>query len=61
MEHMYASKYWGKKLYFLTVCTLTLKIIGCQFDKESMVGFVIQATVTVEFEDGLRMEVLPGG
>ena len=26
-----------------------------------MVGFVIQATGPVEFEDGLRTEVLPGG
>ena len=26
-----------------------------------MAGSVIQATGTVEFEDGLRMEVLPGG
>ena len=28
--------------------------------QESMAGFVIQASGTVEFEDGLRMGVLPG-
>ena len=28
---------------------------------ESMAGSVIQATGTVEFEDGLKMGVLPGG
>ena len=28
---------------------------------ESAVGFVIQANRTMEFEDGLRKRVLPGG
>ena len=30
-------------------------------DRESVAGSVIQATGTVEFEDGLRTGVLPGG
>ena len=36
---------------------------GCIFkdDRESLVGSVIQATGTVEFVDGLRTGVLPGG
>ena len=29
--------------------------------KKSLVGSVIQATETFEYEDGLRMGVLPGG
>ena len=32
-----------------------------KLDRESVAGSVIQATGTVEFEDGLRMGVLPGG
>ena len=32
-----------------------------KINRESVVGFVIQATGTVEFEDGLRIVVLLGG
>ena len=32
-----------------------------KINRESVVGFVIQATGTVEFEDGLRTGVLPRG
>ena len=34
-------------------------LLNC--NRESMVGSVIQAARTVEFEDGLRTGVLPGG
>ena len=33
----------------------------CMKDRESVAGSVSQATGMVEFEDGLRTEVLPGG
>ena len=52
----------AKSLHFFP----PLKLMG-MFDKndffyrESVVGSVIQATGTVEFEDGLRMGVFPGG
>ena len=40
---------------------LTIRNMDKEFNREFVADSVIQATGTVEFEDGLRTGVLPGG
>ena len=53
----FACKSIPKCIFFPEICSS----IGIWKHRESVAGSVIQATGTVEFEDGLRTGVLPGG
>jgi hypothetical protein len=53
--------FYSHPLHAVDRCTHFGLQLEPAFDWESVAGSVIQATGTVEFEDGLRTGVLPGG
>ena len=52
---------YTREIVFQCEFYMFLQPIKFKLHRESVAGSVIQATGTVEFEDGLRTGVLPGG